>query len=78
MSPALFAIEVDTKTGKDLRVVFVSYPAIENVQSRIDFLVKAAVSPYLHAGADRRKDSEAVIARGNKIDIRFGSAPLMK
>jgi hypothetical protein len=78
MSPALFAIEVDSKTGKDIRVVFVSYPAIENIQSRTDFLIRAAVSPSLHAGTERRRDCEAVIARGNKIDIRFGSAPLIK
>lgn len=78
MTPALFAVEVDSNTGKDLRVVFVSYPAIENIKSRTEFLVRAAIQPELHAGAERRKDSEAVLARGNKIDIRFGSAPFNK
>ncbi len=80
MSPALFAIEVDSITGKDVRVMYVSYPAVENIVSRMKYLINASTGRegYAHKGEDRQKDTLAVLARGNKIDIRIGSAPLIK
>jgi hypothetical protein len=80
-SPALFAVEVDAQTGKDVRIGFVSYPSVDNIQDRWDFLKSTANNPngFKHwSGPDRVKFAQAVHSKGNRIDIRFGSAPFSK
>jgi len=80
-SPALFAVEVDPATGKDIKVGFVSYPAVENIQSRLDHLKKTASDPAgfnQWSGADRVAFAQSAYAKGHRIEIRFGSAPFNK
>jgi hypothetical protein len=79
-SPALFAVEVDPVTGKDLKVLFVSYPAVENIQARWDYLTQTANNPngFKHWNPGRQADAQSAHAKGHFIDIRFGSAPFNK
>jgi hypothetical protein len=80
-SPALFAVEVDTATGKDLQVLFVSYPSVDNIQARWDYLTQTANNPtgFNHwSGNVRKSAAQSAYAKGNRIDIRFGSAPFNK
>ena len=80
-SPALFAVEVDPVTGKDIKVGFVSYPSVDNIQARWDNLTQTANNPtgFKHwSGADRVAFAQSAYDKGHRIEIRFGSAPFSK
>jgi hypothetical protein len=79
-SPALFAVEVDSQTNKDVSVGFVTYPSIENIHSRWSNLQRDCNGSTWQSwsGSDRKNFVKRVQAKGNRIEIRFGAAPFSK
>jgi hypothetical protein len=80
-TPCLFIIEVDGRTGKDLKVIDTSFPSSWETLNNL----KRSWQQDADAGRadkvwknDRRAGASKAYKSGNHVDIRIGFAPFSK